>query len=278
MAPTHSLLPYLLLLLLSVTVVTSQSAHPAYDDSPLCTVTSDTEEQLTDINLTPVKLEEYGNGRIIDITHEYRPDMPAWLSADTIGQVVVLKESMANGSIYNFSELKIGMHCGTHVDAPSHVFQEYYEAGFDINTLDLDVLNGPALLVDVPRDKNITAEVMESLHIPRGVRRVLFRTLNTDRKLMFKKECDTSYVGFMKDGAQWLVDNTDIKLVGLDFLSVAAFDDLIPAHLVFLKSREIILVEALKLDGVKPGLYNLHCLPLRLVGAEGSPIRCILEK
>lgn len=27
----------------------------------------------------------------------------------------------------------------------------------------------------------ITAEVMKSLHIPKGVRRVLFRTLNTDR-------------------------------------------------------------------------------------------------
>ena len=31
---------------------------------------------------------------------------------------------------------------------------------------------------------------------------------------MWKKEFDTSYVGFMKDGAQWLVDNTDIKRVG----------------------------------------------------------------
>jgi hypothetical protein len=31
---------------------------------------------------------------------------------------------------------------------------------------------------------------------------------------MWKKEFDTSYVGFMKDGAQWLVDNTDIKLIG----------------------------------------------------------------
>lgn len=31
---------------------------------------------------------------------------------------------------------------------------------------------------------------------------------------MYKKEFDTSYVGFMKDGAQWLVDNTDVKLVG----------------------------------------------------------------
>jgi kynurenine formamidase len=79
--------------------------------------------------------------------------------------------------------------------------------------------------------------MMESLHIPKGIQRVLFRTLNTDRQLMWKKEFDTSYVGFMEDGAQWLVDNTDIKLVGIDYLSVAAFDDLIPSHLVLLKNR-----------------------------------------
>ncbi|KAJ4810519.1 Kynurenine formamidase [Rhynchospora pubera] len=276
MVPSQAILFFLFLY--SFTAIATQSAHPAFDDSPLCTVTEDAEELAGFSSTTPVEIEEHGNGRIIDITHAYRPDMPKFMSVDSLGQVVFLRESLANGSLANFSELKIGMHSGTHVDAPGHVFQEYYEAGFDVNTLDLDVLNCPALLVDVPRDKNITAEVMESLHIPRGVRRVLFRTLNTDRKLMWKKECDMSYVGFMKDGAQWLVDNTDIKLVGLDFLSVAAFDDLIPAHLVFLKSRDIILVEALKLDGVKPGIYSLHCLPLRLIGAEGSPIRCILIK
>jgi hypothetical protein len=31
---------------------------------------------------------------------------------------------------------------------------------------------------------------------------------------MWKKEGDMSYVGFTEDDAQWLVDNTDIKLVG----------------------------------------------------------------
>ncbi|GJW89894.1 cyclase-like protein 2 isoform X1 [Tanacetum coccineum] len=41
---------------------------------------------------------------------------------------------------------------------------------------------------------------------------------------------------------------------------------------------EIILVEGLKLDDVEAGIYNVHCLPLRLLGAEGSPIRCILIK
>lgn len=42
--------------------------------------------------------------------------------------------------------------------------------------------------------------------------------------------------------------------------------------------QEIILVEGLKLDDIQPGVYSVHCLPLRLTGAEGSPIRCILIK
>ncbi|XP_054779205.1 cyclase-like protein 2 [Prosopis cineraria] len=228
--------------------------------------------------LIPPRREVHGNGRIFDISHKYVPDMPVFESKDGLGHFLWLQKSMKNGSLANNSEMKIPTHTGTHVDAPGHVFDHYFDAGFDVDTLDLEVLNGPALLVDVPRDTNITAEVMKSLHIPRGVGRVLFRTLNTDRRLMFQKEFDTSYVGFMVDGAKWLAENTDIKLVGLDYLSVAAYDDLIPSHLAFLEGREIILVEALKLDDVPAGIYSIHCLPLRLVGAEGSPIRCILIK
>ncbi|KAI3505500.1 hypothetical protein L1887_27631 [Cichorium endivia] len=230
--------------------------------------------------LIPPRREVYGSGKIYDITHRVTSETPSGGRGfdEGIGKYLTLLESMKNGSDYNFSIIKLPAHSGTHVDAPGHMFENYYEEGFDIDSLDLEVLNGPALLVDVPRDKNITAEVMEGLNIPKGVRRVLFRTLNTNRRLMYQKRFDTSYVGFMKDGAQWLKDNTDIKLVGTDYLSVAAYDDLIPAHLVFLKSREIILVEGLKLEDVEAGLYNVHCLPLRLLGAEGSPIRCILIK
>ncbi|KMT01160.1 hypothetical protein BVRB_9g224110 [Beta vulgaris subsp. vulgaris] len=236
------------------------------------------EESCGAAELIPDKRDTYGNGRIIDITHRINPNMPAFTSSHGVGQFIWLVASQKNGSIANNSEMKLPSHTGTHVDAPSHFYQEYLDAGYDVDTLDLDVLNGPALLVDVQRDSNITADVMKSLHIPKGVRRVLFRTLNTDRRLMYKKEFDSSYVGFMKDGAQWLVDNTDIKLVGIDYLSVAAFADLAPSHLVLLKSREIILVEGLKLDNVPAGTYNVHCLHPRMAGAEGTPIRCILMK
>lgn len=186
--------------------------------------------------------------------------------------------SIANGSIANQSNMKMGVHTGTHVDAPSHIFQEYYEAGDHVDTLDLHVLNGLALMVDVPRDTNLTAEAMQALNIPFGVERVIFRTLNTDRRLMWKNQFDTSYVGFTVEGAQWLRDNTKIKLIGIDYLSVAAFDFLISAHVVLLQNKDIILVEGLNLDNVDVGLYELHCLPLKLLKSDGSPIRCILQK
>ncbi|KAK7280340.1 hypothetical protein RJT34_25403 [Clitoria ternatea] len=226
--------------------------------------------------LVPPRREVYDEGRIFDISHRYVPEMPVWDSTEGLGHFLWLQKSMKNGSRANDSAMKLGAHTGTHVDAPSHFYDNYFDAGFDVDSLDLALLNGLTLLVDVPRDKNITAEVMESLNIPKGVRRVLFRTLNTDRRLMFKKEFDTSYVGFKEDGAKWLVENTVIKLVGVDYLSAAAYDHSIPSHLVFLESREIILVEGLKLDDVPAGIYTLNCLPLRLVGSEASPIRCVL--
>ncbi|KAB8103234.1 hypothetical protein EE612_035565 [Oryza sativa] len=229
--------------------------------------------------------QEHGDGggvvggrRILDITHAVRAELPVLGSCDGVGALVRLKKSMANGSRSNLSELRMSVHTGTHVDAPGHMWQPHFDAGLDVDTLDLGLLNGPALLVDVPRHSNVTAEVMESLNIPRGVRRVLFRTMNTDKRLMWQKESDLSFVGFTEDGAQWLVGYTDIKLVGVDYLSVASYEHMIPAHVVFLKSKEIVIVEALKLHDVEPGMYMLHCLPLRLAGAEGSPVRCILIK
>lgn len=257
--------------ILTTTVTSSNQAYPSlHDDSNSCESTDSTPPP-------PLRREVYGNGKIFDITHKCRETLPAYGEPAGLGKFIWPHERIKNGSLINVSVFKMTTHTGTHVDAPGHVYDRYFDAGYDVDTLDLDVLNGPALLVDVPRDKNITAEVMESLHIPRGVRRVLFRTLNTDRRLMWKSKFDTSFVGFMEDGAKWLVENTDIQLVGVDYLSVAAWDDLLPSHYVFLKSTKIILVEGLKLDDIEPGIYSVHCLPLRLP-SDGSPIRCILIK
>ncbi|XP_020238097.1 cyclase-like protein 2 [Cajanus cajan] len=261
----------------SIAVAATSAAYPSIPgaDTGECSLRGDTVDGV----LVPPRREVYDGGRIFDISHRYSPELPVWDSTEGLGEHFLwLEKGMKNGSRANNSAMKLGVHTGTHVDAPGHFFDNYYDAGFDVDSLDITLLNGLALLVDVPRDTNITAEVMKSLNIPRGVRRVLFRTLNTDRRLMFKKEFDTTYVGFKEDGAKWLVENTDIKLVGIDYLSVAAYDHSISSHVAFLESREIILVEGLKLDDVPAGIYTLNCLHLRLVHSEASPIRCILSR
>ncbi|MCO5570479.1 hypothetical protein L7F22_024201 [Adiantum nelumboides] len=95
-------------------------------------------------------------GTIIDISHDLREDLPSWEEDDGVGTVIQLVASIANGSLANQSFLKVGVHTGTHVDAPSHIFQEYFDSGDHVDTLDLHVLNGLALVVDAPRDSNLT--------------------------------------------------------------------------------------------------------------------------
>jgi kynurenine formamidase len=47
---------------------------------------------------------------------------------------------------------------------------------------------------------------------------------------MHQRAFDFSYTAFTADGAQWLVDNTDIALIGIDYLSIAIHDDLTGPH------------------------------------------------
>lgn len=114
-------------------MATATSAHPGYPEETECGSVAD---------LAVVRTEEYEGGRILDITHFYSEDMPSWESDEGLGNFLWLAASMKNGSRANSSVMKLPAHAGTHVDAPGHVFQHYYEAGFDVDTLDLHVLNG----------------------------------------------------------------------------------------------------------------------------------------
>jgi hypothetical protein len=118
-------------------------AHPGYsdDDESACTVDAGAELLR--------RMEERGpDRRIIDITHAVVPDLPAFATGAVAGPMLRLRESMADGSEYNLSELRMECHTGTHVDAPGHINQAHFAAGLDVDTLDLHVLNGTLVVVD----------------------------------------------------------------------------------------------------------------------------------
>jgi arylformamidase len=66
--------------------------------------------------------------------------------------------------------------------------------------------------------------------------------------------------------------------VGVDYLSVEVFKTPgAPAHHTLLGAGTIV-IEGLNLIDVEPAVYDMICLPLRVVGADGAPARVVLRK
>ena len=207
--------------------------------------------------------------KIHDVTLSITPDMPVWPG----NAAVVLEQvsSMDSGAHDNVSRLACGVHTGTHVDAPHHFLNDHRT----IEALDLDVLVGPACVVQVPdEEKVVTAQVLGKAAIPAGTQRLLLKTSNSHLWESPQKEFFPGFVGISADGAEWLVDHA-VKLVGIDYLSVAPYHQSVPTHTTLLKAG-MIIVEGLDLSGIEPGVYGLCCLPLKLGGSDGAPARAIL--
>ena len=174
------------------------------------------------------------------------------------------------GDLYTVSRLDLGAHTGTHVDAPAH----FIRGGAGVDCLDLDLLVGPARVVHVAEASVLTPEVLESLSIPSGTERLLLRTRNSERWASGKEGFWEDYVGVTDAGARWLIAR-GVRLVGIDYLSVSTYTDLVPPHQTLLGAG-VIIVEGLNLSGINPGVYQLVCLPIKLVNGDGAPARAIL--
>jgi arylformamidase len=121
---------------------------------------------------------------------------------------------------------------------------------------------------------HITAEVLRSADIPEGTLRLLIKTKNSARWQAGEKEFFTGFQGISEDGAQWLVEK-GIKLIGIDYLSVAPYKQSVPTHTALLKAG-VIALEGVDLSTIDQGEYDLYCLPLKLIGSDGAPARAIL--
>jgi len=171
------------------------------------------------------------------------------------------------------SRLDMGAHTGTHVDAPVH----YIPGGSGVNELDLHTLVGPALVVHALEADALSADVLDALPIPPGTERVLFRTRNSEAPSeLIRQEGQFSedFVAITEDGARWLVE-CGVRLVGVDYLSVGPYQSGAATHRTLMQAG-VIPVEGLDLSGIPAGIYQLVCLPLRIVGADGAPARAIL--
>ncbi len=179
-------------------------------------------------------------------------------------------QSIAAGGICNLSRLDLGVHSGTHIDAPIH----FIEGGAGVEAISLDDLMGPALVADT-RDatSDLDRPALERIAIPDGTERLLFRTSNS--RLWDEPGFSRDFIGLTEDGAEYLLKR-GVRLVGMDYLSIAPMGNPAPTHVALLRAGAVIL-EGLDLRRVEPGAYELRCLPLLLAGADGAPARVLLR-
>ena len=202
-----------------------------------------------------------------DVTLPISNAMITWPSDPAVS--ITGTSLISQGGFCNLSELKIGSHCGTHIDAPSH----FLENGRTIDQLALENLIGETTVFEFKNKENIDVCDIKQLRFD-NVKRVLFKTVNSSywKLSAFKKD----FVYLTKDAAQYLVDK-GIRLVGVDYLSVEKFESqLAETHNILLRN-DVIILEGLDLSTVEPGRYELIALPLKIKDGDGSPARVILK-
>jgi arylformamidase len=174
-------------------------------------------------------------------------------------------QSISEGAHANVSRLALGVHTGTHVDAPLH----FLEGAAGSESLELGPLIGPAVVVDATAvDDDFDADTLERLDIAEGAERVLLKTRNG--RLWDRDEFSRDFIRLTGSGARYVVER-GIRVIGIDFLSIGDAE----AHRELL-SAGVIPIEGLDLRRVEPGAFQLVCLPIRLEGSDGAPARAVL--
>jgi arylformamidase len=204
----------------------------------------------------------------IDVSVPLRSGMVHWPGDPAVS--IELVAAMASGDDADVTAIDMGAHTGTHMDAPSH----FVPGGASLDDLDPDVVFGPARVIGIDDPVAVSAPELERHGIEHG-ERLLFRTSNSDR-CWSTDEFVEDFVYISEDAAALLAER-EVRLVGIDYLSVGGFHvDGAAIHRRLLGAGVWIL-EGLDLRSAAPGRYEMVCLPLRLAGAEGGPARVLLR-
>ncbi len=205
--------------------------------------------------------------KMFDITPEVSSRTPVWPGDTPFTRTWNLQ--LEQGHTVNLSEIRATVHLGAHADAPLH----YQSGGRDIAAMPLELYFGPALVWEVPDPPargGMPAAWFEGLDGAR-LERLLIKTRRTPCPGKFDEQFP-----FLTEGAGAALAQCGLKLVGLDVPSVDAFDSSTLRNHHAFAAAGMAHLEGLELSHVEPGEYELIALPLRLNGADASPVRAVL--
>lgn len=166
------------------------------------------------------------------------------------------------------SSIHTTLHAGAHADAPNHVGLE----SVGIDRVALETYRGLCQVIRVAAPKGSTLTPRDLGERAPLAPRVLFAT----GSYLDPERFDPDFSALSPELIGWLERHGTV-LVGIDTPSVdlsSAHE--LSSHRATRRGRGLAILEGLVLDGVDAGLYELVALPLRIEGADGSPVRASL--
>lgn len=216
-----------------------------------------------------------------DITHPISSDLAGFPGDAPFSREHTCR--IADGDVYDLSRITLSSHCGTHLDAPSHLFL----GGRTIDSYPACDMIMAAMVVEVddpvsvkPESVYLAEKIFTEVSghdciFPRGGA-LLFKTRNS---LCLGRQPDGhSDPVFISDEAALACVELGLRLVGIDSLSADRITcENLPVHKILL-SAGVLILEDTMLSLVPGGLYTLICLPMLIMRAEASPVRAILVR
>jgi arylformamidase len=178
---------------------------------------------------------------------------------------------MANADACNLSRLALSAHSGTHMDFPLH----FIDGGKSAVDYPVDRFIMPAQVIEIADRERITAKELAAAGI-RKRHALLFKTRNSREGLIVSGKYTPDFVALDPDACELIIANGS-PMVGIDYITIEkSADGSHPVHQSLL-GHDIFILESINLAHIKPGIYSLSCLPLRIHGCEGSPVRAVLQ-
>jgi len=203
--------------------------------------------------------------RIIDISQELSRDMTVYPGDPRFHSH--LCSSFKQGDICEVSELTIGSHCGTHIDAPLHMIP----GGATLETMPLDLFVGPCRVLTLPT--HVITEKMLMEHDVQEGERILLRTDPRGEYTPMNGAFNPAVLSVR--AAQYLAGKR-VRLIGIDAPTVENMEICDGEIHRTLLGAGIALLEGLCLAQATKESYFLSALPLSLVGENGAPCRAVL--
>ena len=199
----------------------------------------------------------------LDISVPISPEMLTWHDDPRV-EITPVTGQYGDLTV-TVTHLRLCTHTGTHVDAPLH----FRPGEATVDQLPLTSLLGPAQVLDLRGMERIGRAELGAIAAARLL-------LKTDNSQWIRRGPMPNHPAHLtEDGAQWLVER-GVRLVGIDSLSVDLPGET-GAHETLLGAGVVVL-ETVDLSEVEAGEYELICLPLRIVGADGAPARAVLRR